>query len=202
MSPKEAEKFIEFIKGDRLEALFSVALAMGMRQGEALGLKWEDVDFESRTLRVRRALQSVKGGLELSELKSKNSRRDSPLVDSIISALKAHRTRQREEKMVLGKSWQEQGFVFASKVGTPLYPRNVVRKFHSLLKDAKLNRYRFHDLRHSCASLLLAQGVPLKPVSDILGHSQISITADFYAHIFDEQKREAMSVFDSILAAK
>lgn len=202
MSPAEAKQFLEAIKGDRLEALFSVALAMGLRQGEALGLKWEDADFDSRTIRIRRSLQTVKGGLELSEVKTKNSRRDLPLVDSILAALKSHRTRQLEEKLHLGQNWQDLGFVFASEVGTAIYPRNVVRKFHSLLKAAKLGHYRFHDLRHSCASLLLAQGIPLKTVSDILGHSQISITADFYAHIFDEQKREAMSVFDYILAVK
>jgi site-specific recombinase XerD len=89
--------------------------------------------------------------------------------------------------------------VFTTTIGTPLDARNVTRKYHALLEKAKLSQRRYHELRHSCASLLLAQGVPLKTVSDILGHSQISITADFYAHVIPEMRREAMSVMNSIL---
>jgi len=139
--------------------------------------------------------------LELSELKTKNSRRDLILIDTILNALKQHRSRQLEEKMHAGPHWQDMGFVFTTSIGTPLDARNVGRRYHSLLEKAKLSPHRFHDLRHSCASLLLAQGVPLKVVSEILGHSQISITADYYAHIAPEMHREALSRMDSLFAS-
>lgn len=201
MFPDEAKKFLKAIQGDRLEALFSVALAMGLRQGEALGLRWQDIDFDSKVIRVRNSLQRIDKKLTLTELKTKSSRRDLPLIDVVLNALKAHRSRQLEEKLSVGRDWQETGFVFTTSIGTPLDARNVIRKYHALLTKAELSRYRFHDLRHSCASLLLAQGVPLKVVSDILGHSQISITADYYAHIAPEMQREALSGMSTLFAA-
>jgi integrase len=200
--PEEAKRFLQAIQGDRLEALFTTALAMGLRQGEALGLSWQDIDWETRLMRVRYSLQRVNGKLVLSELKTKSSRRDLPIIDNVLIGLRAHRNRQLQEKMLAGPVWKETGFVFTTIIGTPLDARNVVRKYHALLKKAELSHNRFHDLRHSCASLLLAQGVPLKTVSDILGHSQISITADYYAHIAPEMRREALSVMDSIFASK
>jgi integrase len=153
-------------------------------------------------LHWRFTLQRVNKKLELAELKTKNSRRDLPLIETIMSGLRMHRNRQLQEKMLAGSRWQEIGFVFTTTIGTPLDARNVVRKYHALLKKADLSLHRFHDLRHSCASLLLAKGVPLKTVSDILGHSQLSITADFYAHVVPEMRREAMNLMDSILTVR
>jgi integrase len=202
MHQPEAKVFLEAIQGDRLEALFSVALAMGLRQGEALALRWSDIDWDARLMRVRFTLQRINKKLELAELKTKNSRRDLPLIETIIAGLRMHRSRQLQEKMLAGSRWQETGFVFTTTIGTPLDARNVVRKYHALLKKAGLSLHRFHDLRHSCASLLLAKGVPLKTVSDILGHSQLSITADFYAHVIPEMRREAMRVMDSVLSGR
>ncbi len=199
MLPDDARKFLRAIEGDRLEALFSTVLAMGLRQGEALGLRWEDVDFNSRVLRVRYSLQRIDGDLQLTELKTRNSRRELPLTDAIIARLRAHRSQQLQDKLLVGSRWQDCGLVFTSTVGTPLDARNVIRQYHAILETAKLPRYRFHDLRHSCASLLLAQGVPLKTISDILGHSQISVTADYYAHIAPEARREALNMMDALL---
>lgn len=201
MLPDDACKFLKAIKGERLEALFSTALAMGLRQGEALGLRWEDVDFSAKVLRVRYSLQRIQGALQLTELKTRNSRRDLPLTDSIIACLRAHRSQQLQEKLAAGARWQESGLVFTTTIGTPIDARNVVRQYHALLEKAKLHRFRFHELRHSCASLLLAQGVPLKTISDILGHSQISVTADYYAHIAPETRREALSMMDVLFTA-
>jgi integrase len=201
MTAEETKAFLIACKGDRLEALFTVALAIGLRQGEALGLRWEDVDWESGVLHVRRSLQRVNRKLVLDELKTKNSRRDLPLIDRLAISLRAHRSRQLEEKLAAGKDWQENGLVFTTTIGTPLDARNVVRKYHDTLTRGGIPLRRFHDLRHGCATLLLAQGVPLKTVSDILGHSQISITADIYAHVIPEMRREALGVMDSILAS-
>ena len=200
-TPEEARTFLETIKGDRLEALFSVALSLGLRQGEALGLRWQDVDFDARTLRVNYAIQRIEGRLQLVEPKTERSRRVLPLPKTVISALRAHRSRQLEEKLSLGPDWHETGLVFTSSIGTPLEPRNVVRKFHALLKNAGLPRSRFHDLRHSCASLLLAQGVPARTVMDILGHSQISLTMNTYAHVMPAMKQDAMDLMESILTS-
>lgn len=201
MLPDHARKFLKAIEGDCLEALFSTALAMGLRQGEALGLRWEDVDFDARVLRVRYSLQRIQGDLQLTELKTRNSRRDLPLTDAVIARLRAHRSQQLQEKLLAGSRWQDSGLVFTTTIGTPLDARNVIRQYHAILEKAKLRRYRFHELRHSCASLLLVQGVPLKTISDILGHSQIRVTADYYVHIAPETRREALSMMDVLFTA-
>src|SRR5215510_3551282 len=194
------ERVSNSVKGNRLEALFTVVLAMGLRQGEALRLRWEDVDWESGVLRVRHSLQRINRKLVLNEVKTKSSRRDLPLVDVVSTSLRAHRSRQLAERLVAGKDWQETGFVFTTTIGTPLDARNVVRTYHKALTDAGLELRRFHDLRHGCATLLLAQGVPIKTVSDILGHSQISITADIYGHVVPEAHRAALQAIDKVLA--
>jgi integrase len=146
--------------------------------------------------------EQTKRKLELSEPKTKSSRRVLNLPDSLVSKLREHRTRQLEEKMLAGPNWRDTGLVFTTRLGTPIDPRNVKRRFDALLKNAKLAHYRVHDLRHFCASLLLAQGVPLKVVSDILGHTQISTTADLYTHVLPALRQEAIDLMDRILTAK
>jgi len=200
MTIEETKAFLTACKGNRLEALFTVALAMGLRQGEALGLQWEDIDWESGVLRVRQSLQRINRKLVLNELKTKSSRRDLPLIDVVANSLRAHRSRQLAERLAAGKDWQDTGFVFTTMIGTPLDARNVVSSYHRVLVDAGLELRRFHDLRHGCATLLLAQGVPIKTVSDILGHSQISITADIYGHVVPEAHRAALQSMDKALA--
>ncbi len=202
LSHEESRTFLQSIKGERLEALFSVALALGMREGEALGLRWQEVDLQARTLRVNVALQRIEGKLLLVEPKTERSRRTLPLPESIVATLRLHRVHQLEDKMIAGDRWKESGLVFTSSIGTPLLARNVVRKFHSLLKKAGLPHHRFHDLRHSCASLLLAQGVPARTVMEILGHSQINLTLNTYAHVMPAMMRDAANVMDSVLTGK
>jgi integrase len=144
-------------------------------------------------------LQRLDHELRLSEPKTKSSKRVLALPETLISKLREHRTRQLEEKLAAGEHWQDTGLVFTTSIGTPVDPRNVKRKLDALLKAAKLPHYRVHDLRHFCASLLLAQGVPLKVVSDLLGHTRISVTADLYTHVLPSLKREAMDLMDSLL---
>jgi integrase len=199
ISPEQARELLKAVQGDRLEALFTVALSLGLRRGEALGLRWSDIDFQARTLRVNHSLQRIQGSLVLSEPKTKTSRRVLDLPESLIAKLREHRTRQLEEKLLIGSRWQETGLVFTSGIGTPVDPRHVKRRLDPLLKRAGLPHYRIHDLRHFCASLLLAQGVPLKVVSEILGHSQISITADLYTHVLPSMRKDAFVLMDSIL---
>lgn len=182
-----------------MEVLLCVAFSLCLRRGEALGLRWQDIDFQSRTLRVTQSLSRLNKKLVLSEPKTKSSRRILDLPESLSARLREHRTRQLEERMKAGEGWTETGLVFTTKHGTPIEPRNVNRQLTNLLDNAKLPQFRVHDLRHFCASLLLAQGVPLNVVSDILGHTQISITADLYTHVSPAMKREAVDLMDSIL---
>jgi integrase len=201
-SPEEARAFLGAIKGDRLEALFTCALALGLRQGEALGLLWDDIDLQARTITVRGNLQRIGHKLQLVEPKTRRSRRTLTLPQTTAAALRTHYRRQLEEKVKAGARWHDTGFVFTSVIGTPLEPRNVVRRFHAVLKEAGLRHQRFHDLRHCAATLLLAQGVELRTIMEILGHSQISITADLYTHVIPAVKREAADLMDGILSAQ
>lgn len=196
---KQAQGLLEAIKGDRLEALFVVALSLGLRRGEALGLRWQDIDFDKRTLRVSQSLARLNGRLVLSEPKTKSSSRILDLPQTLLPKLREHRNKQLEEKMSAGPKWTDSGLVFTTSKGTPIDPRKVKRRLDALLKAAGLPHFRVHDLRHFFASLLLAQGVPLKVVSDMLGHTQISITADLYTHVLPAIRKDAVDLMDSIL---
>ena len=191
---EETTRLFAAIQGHRLEAVFAVALAVGLRHGEALALKWEDsIDFEAAELRVFHSLQRIDGVLQRVEPKSEESRRIVPLPPVCLSVLKAHRERQDFERSIAGDEWHETGYVFTSSIGTPLSDRNVLRDFHRLLAQAKLPRRRFHDLRHACVSLLLAQGVPDKTIAEIVGHSDVRLTKNVYQHAQSEAKRAALS---------
>ena len=200
LTPEEARSFLDVVRGHRLEALFAVALAIGLRQGEALGLRWQDVDLETGIVNVRYALQRTGGSLQLVELKTRNSLRSIALPDVTRRALREHRTRQLEERLT-APYWEDHGFVFASTVGTGIDPRNLTREFHQLRAAAGMDWLRFHDLRHGCASLLMAQGVNPRVVMEILGHSQISLTLGTYSHVAPELAREAAGKMDHILGA-
>lgn len=199
LSPLQARAFLTAAKGDRLEALYSVAIALGLRQGEALGLGWDDVDLDAGVLRVRYALQRIDGTLQLVEPKTKRSKRTIPMPPTIVAALRDHRVRQLEERLLAGSRWQDHAVVFPSSIGTPMDARNVVRRFHALLDKAGLPSMRFHDLRHTCASLLLAQHVPPRVVMETLGHSQIALTMDTYSHVMPVMQREAADLMEGLL---
>jgi integrase len=198
----EAKLFLGTIAGDPLEALYTVAIACGLRQGEALGLTWDDVNLESRTLSVRRALQRVDGKLTFVETKTEKSRRTIVLPMVATARLAAHHERQTTQCQVAGEQWQESSLVFTTSIGTPLDRHNVTRNFQRLLARLGLPRQRFHDLRHGCASLLFAQGLSAKEVIETLGHSQISTTADLYGHMFDSRRREIADRMDDALRTR
>jgi len=183
--------FLEEVNGDRLEALFTAALASGLRLGEALGLRWIDVNLDAGKLRVRQALQRIGGKLQFVEPKSEKSRRAVSLPAFATDALKRHRDRQKEERLLAGSRWVETGLVFTSSIGTPLDERNVRRVFKALLKSADLPEMRIHDLRHTTATLLLAQGVHPRVVMEMLGYSQISLTLDTYSHVLPGLQADA-----------
>lgn len=198
LTPDEARRLLEQLRGDRLEALYSVALALGLRRGEALGLQWSDIDLDARVLRVRKSLQTVGGVPTLVETKTRKSVRTIDLPAMAVRALREHRLRQLQEH-IAAPQWEDHDFVFTSTRGTPLDGRNVLRHLQAALEAAGLPRKRFHDLRHTAASLLLAQGESLSVIKEILGHSQISLTANLYAHVLPSLRRQAADRMDEIL---
>jgi integrase len=197
----EARLLLNAVAGDRLEALYSVALALGLRRGEALGLEWKAIDLEGRILSITQTVKRINGkGILLERTaKTEKSLRTLPLPSFAVRALFEHKERQAEERAFAGEQWREHGLLFTSTIGTPIDPRNLVRHFHATLKALKIDRRRFHDLRHTAASLLLAQGATLHEVKDILGHSQIRLTADLYGHMYMDAKRQVVSKMDDIL---
>jgi integrase len=180
-----------------------VAVHTGLRMGELLGLKWEDLDLEQGRLSVRRSLQHVHGeGFVLQPPKTPHSRRTVPLGETALQALGRQRRRQVEGRLLLGPDYPEPELVFASAVGTPVFPANLRRALERLLALAGVPRVRFHDLRHTHASLLLEQGVHPKVVSERLGHASIVITLDTYSHLLPTMQEEAAREFDAWMAAQ
>jgi integrase len=172
---------------DRFEALYVVALHCGLREGELLGLRWDDVDFSgaTATIQVRRTLSETRTGHKFE--KPKNGKgRSVKLSQKATEALKSHRTRQNEERLRMGSLWQDNGLVFPTTTGTTMRCTNLLgRHFKPLLKRAGLPAIRLHDLRHTCATILLKAGKHPKYVQELLGHASISITLDTYSHVIE-----------------
>jgi integrase len=148
------------------------------------------------------ALQRVEGRLQFVEPKTARSRRTIALPGSIVAQLRAHRLRQLEERLWAGSRWREHGLVFSTTIGTPLDGTNVTHRLQRLLAEAGLPRMRFHDLRHAAASLLLAQGVSPRVVMEILGHSQIGLTMNTYAHVIPSLQQDAADLMDRLLSTE
>jgi integrase len=200
LTEEESRRLLETVRGARLEALYVLALSTGMRLGELLALKWEDVDLEGGRLRVRRTLTHAGKAFVLGEPKTKNSRRTIRLTKGANSALKAHLSRQFEEMERMGSHYQPGGLIFATEGGTIVNPSNLRnRSFKPLLKRAGLPPIRFHDLRHTCATLLLSKSVNPKVVSEMLGHASISITLDIYSHLLPDMQEKAVEAVEEML---
>jgi len=199
-SPAEARELLTAANEDRLYTLWAVAMGIGLRKGEALGLRWSDVSLEAGWLRVRQTLARENGGLVFAEPKTARSRRTVPLPSVCVAALRHHRDRQDLELSATEPYWDDHGLVFCSTIGSPIDPDNVNRAFDKLCATATagVRRVRVHDLRHTCATLLLAQGVPARVVMEILGHSQISVTLNTYTHVVSELQQEAMNRIDDV----
>jgi integrase len=199
LSEAQARQLLDAVRGHRLEVLYRVALSLGLRRGEVLALRWDDVDFEQCTLRISGSLQREEGSLERTVPKSAASARTLALPPVLAEALQAHLQYQHEEQLVRGAEWRDHGLVFPSNIGTPMEPSNLNRQFKSVLKRMGLpTTIRFHDLRHSCATFLIAQGVHPRVVMEILGHSQISLTMNTYSHVLPETQREATKKVDAL----
>lgn len=203
LTSTEARAVLAAARGQRMEARWTVALSLGLRQGEALGLKWDDIDWDKRVLKVRRKLERVKGtGLVLSEPKSKKSVRAVRVPPQLLDALRQHQQQQRHERMAAGPLWHRgafDGLVFTTELGTPIDRHNDRRSWIALLKKAGVPAVRLHDGRHTAATLLLEQGVPARVVMEILGHASTRITLDVYSHVTDDLSDEAAAAMERAL---
>ena len=188
---QEAQRFLVSVADDRLYALWTVLLATGLRRGEALGLRWDDVDLDRRRLSIQRAVTVVDYEIVLSEPKTARGRRSVSIDPTTAAVLAAHRKRQREERLAWGPAWQDSGYVFTTEDGQILHPQRVTLIFKRLAQNAGLPPIRLHDLRHTAATLALTAGIHPKVVSERLGHATIGITLDTYSHVGETLQDEA-----------
>jgi integrase len=192
LTVNQARAVLKVAKKERLYALYVLALCLGLRRGELLGLRWQDLDLEAGTLEVVQALQRIGGALRFVRPKTDDSKQTLPLPDLCIEALREHRDRQAVERSGAWPNWKEHGLVFPSRIGTPMEPDNLRRSWGRIRAASGLDEVRFHDTRHTCVSLLLALGVPPNIVREIVGHSDIEVTMTIYAHAFLDDKRSAL----------
>lgn len=202
LTADEARQFLTVVRGHRLYALFELALHTGLRKGELLGLRWEDLDLDLGTVAIRRTLQrTTASGLTTLPTKTRASERRIALATRCLHSLQLHREQQQRELEAAGTSWQRSGQVFTTVQGGPIDPTNLSRAFATLLRKAGLRRIRFHDLRHSTATLLLEQGVELVVIKELLGHAHIGVTASVYAHVRLRLQRDAIDTLSSALGS-
>ena len=194
LSKEQAQQLLHAAKGHRLEALITVALATGMRRGELLALRWSDINFEIGSIQVQRTVNRFNGhGYIESEPKTAGSRRNIFLPQFVIDVLRIHQQKQLKDQLEAGSSWVDRDLVFCNIRGDFWNTNNMVQSFKKLVSSAGLPPMRFHDLRHSAATILLTMGVHPKIVQELLGHSQISMTMDTYSHVLPSMLRDAMN---------
>jgi integrase len=199
LTAQEARALLAAADGDRIAALYRLALTLGLRRGELLGLRWQDLDLETATLRVARSLQRIGGAIVLKEPKTERSRRTLSLPTSAVVGLKAHRDRQAWERKAAGARWRESGMVFTTSIGTLIDPDRLTKEYKALLRRAGLRDQRFHDLRHTAATLMLRDGLPVHEVSAVLGHSQTSTTLNVYSHVLPGANERAAATMERLL---
>ncbi|WP_371414833.1 tyrosine-type recombinase/integrase [Caloramator sp. E03] len=206
-SDEEIKAFKDALKNHRLKCLFLMALGTGMRQGELLALKWDDIDFNNCEVRVNKSIKNVKiiasDGTSKREIieqtpKTQTSNRIIPLPSNLINILKEHKQLQEKEKKEAGNSYNDNKLVFATGIGNPITTKNLFNIYKSLLNKAGIKHKKFHSLRHTYATKLFEKGVPLKTVQTLLGHSDISITAEIYTHVMPKEKISAVEKLNDL----
>lgn len=198
---EQVNRFFAVSDQHDLAALWRLALLTGMRRGELLGLKWENLDLDRGTLAVRRTISRGKEGRwELGQPKTAAGRRSIALPASCVTSLRKHRARQNAERLRLGELWEDHGFVFTNRTGNMLHVNSLGHAFGKLTEASGLPVIRFHDLRHTSATLLLAQGVHPKIVQERLGHADITMTLNRYSHVTPDMQRMAADTLDAALS--
>jgi integrase len=197
----QSQAFIREAASSPHEALYVLAISSGMRQGELLGLRWSDVDLDRGYLSVTHTLERSGPNAVFGEPKTSASRRRVRLTDRAIEALRRHRSVQAEIRLRAGAAWRDLDLVFTNGTGGPLDAHNLVRRdFGRLLERAGLTPIRFHDLRHTAATLLLTKGIHPKVVADMLGHSSVAVTLDTYSHVLEGLHQEAVIALNEVFA--
>lgn len=194
---RQVMEFLEIAKDDRLYIVFFLAVTTGMRRGEILGLRWKDIDFKKGVLSINQTLSN--DGKQFISAKTNSSQRSIALPDQTIQELKKQKKKIAKDKLFLGNSYNDHDLVVATSLGNSVHPRNVNRTWDRLLKKTNLPRIRFHDLRHTHATLMLKQGVHPKIVSERLGHSNVKITLDTYSHVLPGLQEAAAKQFGDML---
>nr|WP_239521689.1 site-specific integrase [Geodermatophilus sabuli] len=192
LTPAQVAELLRAAEGSRYAPLFVLLVHTGLRRGEALALQWSDVDLAKGLLRVRGTLSRIDGELTVTEPRTARSKRFVPISEPAEGVLRRVHAAQAEERRLAGSAWRQTGFVFTTEFGEPCDPRNALRALRAAATKASLPHAGLHTLRHSAASVMLTRGVPLKVVSDILGHSSIAITGDIYGHVSPDVARQAM----------
>jgi len=196
----EAIRFMITIQDSRHEGLYHLAIKTGMRKGELLGLTWSDLDWKKGTIRIQRQVHRVhKQGLVIQPPKTRAGKRTIQLGEKSLDALRSHQDKQQRAKIVAGEAWKEKNLIFPSTIGTYLGGSNLLVDFKKQLERANVKPIRFHDLRHTAASLMLNNGVPVIVVSKILGHSKTSTTLDIYGHLIPAMQGEAAQIMDDLI---
>jgi integrase len=199
LTAEQANDLLETTKNDPYAAIFVVALSLGLRHGEINALRWENIDLNTGLLHVRVQLKRIKGkGVLLCELKTKKSKRSLRMPRFVIDALLRRQIIQEAQRIKAGAKWKQTGFVFTGPRGDVIAPEKINEVHKEMLQRANLPHVRFHDLRHSCATLLLSKGVTLKMIQEILGHANFQITADLYSHLVEAMRDEATDAMNDI----
>ena len=211
LSQDESHAFLEAFRGDRLEALYVLAITTGMRQGEMLGLQWPDIDLDCGKLTIFRSLHRTRRPRDennpcawfiFRHPKSVGSRRTIEIPPVTVEALRRHKQMQDRARLLAGPSWKDQKLVFSTKTGTPMDTSNIFHRFQQTLRRAALPRMRFYDLRHTHASLLIAERVHPKKIAERLGHASIKLTMDLYGHLFEGSDRESADRMQKIFGQR
>lgn len=198
-TPEELRSFLEHVADDPYCAAFVLAASTGMRRGEVLGVRWQDIDLDRRRLAIRQTIISIDYRVQIGEPKTARGRRSVALDSGTITALRAHRAAQNQLKLKLGEAYQDQGLVFCREDGTPVHPDRFTQMFDKHVKASGLPRIRLHDLRHTHATLALAAGIHPKVVSERLGHSTVAFTMDVYSHAIPSMEAEAAETIANLV---
>lgn len=202
---EEALRILETVKDDRLYAIYFLMFGAGLRRGEALGLKWRDINFKESKMHIKRSLREQKDDetgkylLKFSPPKSKKSRRTIPLTPELVAVLKAHKAKQAEEKLFFGEEYHNEDLVFCKENGERIWPRCFHRHYTDSLKATGVSHKKPHTMRHTFCTLLIEEGEDLRIVQELAGHASLAITAGIYVHVLERTKKKAVTKLSSIL---